>query len=300
MKNLTKLVMLGLLMVPFAAIINMGNAFGATVNVSMQAGSGNAGENKGFDPKEVHVAVGTTVVWTNDDAAGHTVTSAHPGDTDAGALFDSTKDPSGFLVKPRATWQHTFDKAGEFPYFCQVHPWMLGEVYVGGATEEQPEKKVPTPAMPMMVIPTDNGSIKVEVTVDKGMIAGSKVTIDTPQEVKFGIRFLDPTTGQPIKHVNYSFMVADQGGNMVVRKEGLHVHEGVDSQSVAFSNTGSFTLTINVPGTGINKPFDTTHSGTASSMITVVPEFPLSVMAIMAAVVGIGVAATRFKNPLKL
>ena len=35
-------------------------------------------------------------------------------------------------------------------------------------------------------------------------------------------------------------------------------------------------------------------------MVTVTPEFPLSVMAIMAAVVGIGVAATKFKSPLKL
>ena len=111
-----------------------GSGTNQTVSVTMEAGSANAGDNKGYSPKEVTIAVGATVEWENKDAAGHTVTSGNPGDSDFGSLFDSTKDPSGFLIKPEGTWKHTFDKAGNFPYFCQVHPWMLGKVTVEGTS----------------------------------------------------------------------------------------------------------------------------------------------------------------------
>jgi plastocyanin len=30
----------------------------------------------------------------------------------------------------RSEFSHTFEAAGEFPYFCQVHPWMNGIVTV--------------------------------------------------------------------------------------------------------------------------------------------------------------------------
>ena len=308
MKNLTKLVMLGLLLVPFAAVINLGNAYAETATVIIPAGSQTPGcevEDKCWEPSTITVAVGTTVTWINKDGAGHTVTGAtDPKDpatwssiTIGGNKFDSTLPPNPFLIKPEGEWSFTFTEEGEFPYLCQVHPHMIGKVIVGGAPTVPP----PTEEKPnAMVIPTDNGSIDVEVTIDKGMIHGSEFIIDPPQTIKFDIRFLDPTTKQPLQHVNYQFHVADQSGAMVAHKMGIHVHEGMDSQSVAFSGTGSFTLMIVVEGTGLNKPFDTTHSGTASSSVTVVPEFPLGVMAIMAAVVGIGVAATRFKNPLKL
>jgi len=306
MKNLTKLVMLGLLLIPFAAIISLGDAYAEeTVTVIMTPGSGGPGcevENKCFDPGTITIPVGTTIIWVNKDSQGHTVSSGNPGDADAGALFDSTKDPAGFLIAPEKSWQYIFDKPGEYPYFCLVHAgWMTGKVIVTEAMPEpQPEMPEEIPAMPMIMIPTDNGSVNVEVTIDKGMVRGSEFMIDPPQEVKFDLKFLDPTTGQPLQHVNYQFHVADASGAMVANEMGIHIHEGVDSRSVAFSDTGSFNLMIVVEGTGINKPYDTAHSGTASSMVTVTPEFPLGIMAIMAAVVGIGVAATRFKNPLKL
>ena len=154
--------------------------------------------------------------------------------------------------------------------------------------------------LPKIMMTTDNGSTFVEVAVDKGTAADDTFTNDVPQQVRFDIDFLHPGAFDPIPHVNYEFHITDEGGNMLVHKTGLHIHEGMDTQLVTFPNMGSFTLTINVIGTGISKPYDTANSGTASATITVVPEFPLSVMAILAALVGIGIAANRFKNPLKL
>ncbi|MFL6508185.1 MAG: plastocyanin/azurin family copper-binding protein, partial [Nitrososphaeraceae archaeon] len=31
---------------------------------------------------------------------------------------------------PKQTFSHKFDTAGEFPYFCQLHPTMVGKVVV--------------------------------------------------------------------------------------------------------------------------------------------------------------------------
>ncbi len=153
--------------------------------------------------------------------------------------------------------------------------------------------------MPKMRIPTDNGSTFVEVTVDKGTTTDNSFTIDSPQEVKFDIVFLSPGALDHVAHVNYEFHIADESGNMVVHKTGLHVHDGVDTQSATFSEMGSFTLTIDIEGTGITQPYDTANSGTASAMIAVTPEFPLGVMLITAAMVGISLVFTNFKNILK-
>lgn len=76
-----------------------------------------------FDPQEVTVAAGTTVVWTNDDGAAHTVTSGTPSDGPSGT-FDSDIMSSGNI------FEYKFDATGTTEYYCQVHPWMIGTVTV--------------------------------------------------------------------------------------------------------------------------------------------------------------------------
>jgi plastocyanin len=79
---------------------------------------------KYYDPSELTIKAGTTVVWANADSVSHTVTSGDPSAGPSGA-FDSD------LVKPGKTFQHRFDSVGTTPYFCSVHPWMTGKVTVG-------------------------------------------------------------------------------------------------------------------------------------------------------------------------
>jgi plastocyanin len=64
-------------------------------------------DNFKFDPQEVKVAPGTTVVWT-DSRGRHTVTS------DDGS-FDS-----GTLVAGQS-FEHKFEKPGAYPYYCMFH-----------------------------------------------------------------------------------------------------------------------------------------------------------------------------------
>lgn len=98
--------------------------------VMISKGASNISNPRFYVPKEIKISSGTKVIWVNLDAAGHTVTSGNPGDSDFGALFDSTKDPSAFLVKPGTTWEWAFDTSGTFSYFCQVHPWEIGRIIV--------------------------------------------------------------------------------------------------------------------------------------------------------------------------
>jgi plastocyanin len=71
-----------------------------------------------FAPDEVTIAAGSSVTWVNRDPnLPHTATS----DDD---IFDSGNLSEG------DDFSFTFDEAGTFAYFCQVHPTMRGTVVV--------------------------------------------------------------------------------------------------------------------------------------------------------------------------
>ena len=73
-------------------------------------------DNFTFTPAELTVKVGTTVTWKNHDDIPHTVVSA--GKFRSKAL--DTDDSFSF----------TFTAAGEYKYFCSLHPHMTGIVKV--------------------------------------------------------------------------------------------------------------------------------------------------------------------------
>ena len=101
-----------------------------TVNISAGAGSGpNCSQsNNCFSPDTVTVAPGTTVEWQNNDKVSHTVTSGSPSDNQTGTIFDSS------LIAAGKDFTYTFNNPGTYNYFCQVHPWMTGQVIVSAAT----------------------------------------------------------------------------------------------------------------------------------------------------------------------
>jgi plastocyanin len=97
-----------------------GAAPGATPATSPESGaSAPAVEIKGFafNPATITVPVGTTVTWTNQDAAPHTAT-ADDKSFDTGRL---DQGQSGSV---------TFDMPGTYTYTCTFHPNMKGTVVV--------------------------------------------------------------------------------------------------------------------------------------------------------------------------
>ena len=75
-----------------------------------------------FAPTLVTVKAGATVTWTNGDDITHTVTSGTPAAKDG--RFEAR------LAGKQASFRRTFREAGTYPYFCERHPNMAGEVLV--------------------------------------------------------------------------------------------------------------------------------------------------------------------------
>ena len=81
--------------------------------------------DKAFDPNPANVKSGDTVTWTNDDSQIHTVTSGtDSSDPNMGKGFDSS------MLSQNQTFSHKFTNAGEFSYFCELHPTMVGKAVV--------------------------------------------------------------------------------------------------------------------------------------------------------------------------
>lgn len=93
--------------------------------ISLPVGSSALGceeTNECFIPSNVLASVGQEITWSNDDSAAHTVTSGSPGASDG--VFDS-----GLFIAG-STFSTTLDEPGEYPYYCLVHPWMIGNITV--------------------------------------------------------------------------------------------------------------------------------------------------------------------------
>jgi plastocyanin len=97
-----------------------------TVSVEIPTGTASPGcetSNACFSPASLTINAGDTVEWTNADTAAHTVTGGSPADGPSG-VFDSS------LIMGGASFENTFDEAGNYDYFCMVHPWMVGNIQV--------------------------------------------------------------------------------------------------------------------------------------------------------------------------
>jgi len=107
----------GLFVSGFNPFSTQGNA-STPVTVIIPNGAG-LNVQLSFTPALVKLVIGVnnTVIWKNEDSVWHTAHSNIPE-------FDSK------MIPPGASFTHTFQKAGSFPYHCDPHPWMTGLVVV--------------------------------------------------------------------------------------------------------------------------------------------------------------------------
>src|SRR5215204_846116 len=93
-------------------------------SVSIANGASVPTNEEFFAPDNVQVTVGSMVTWKNDDTASHTVTS--------GTVQNNTPTPDGRfdsgILNAGDSFPFVFDKAGEYPYYCTIHPWMTAKV----------------------------------------------------------------------------------------------------------------------------------------------------------------------------
>src|ERR671911_536021 len=101
---------------------------GGSNSVSIVPGSSSLTDTA-YQPNPIQVSVGATVTWTNDDPQPHTVTSGSNGQPDN--KFNSSPNFTP-LLNAGQTFSFTFTQAGDYPYFCMLHPNMVGTVSVSG------------------------------------------------------------------------------------------------------------------------------------------------------------------------
>jgi len=89
-----------------------GNSVSIVPNASTMA-------DKAFAPNPLNAKVGDTVT-----------SGTGPSDTTHGKAFVSGLSGPTALTTQGKTFSHKFITAGEFPYYCQLHPTMVGKVVV--------------------------------------------------------------------------------------------------------------------------------------------------------------------------
>ena len=203
------------LFVLFAIVsIGMTAAPGAFAEHSMNAtvenamGSSTPGcEPDCFIPATVTIGVGGMVTFANNDSAAHTSTAGTPADGPSG-VWDSS------LVMMGAAYTTPALEAGEYPYFCMVHPWMEGLVIVEEESHDDhghDETKEDH---------DDHGDMEMEMQT----LTAADIAIDIADGAKAGERVsIDVTIGG--SHVNYD-IVATHGGETILSESNVHSHTG--------------------------------------------------------------------------
>jgi predicted secreted protein with PEFG-CTERM motif len=291
-----KTIVIGSIFAVFALMVFAPSAFAdhTKAEVSITQGSSTPGcetTNSCYDPHEVTIDVGGEVTWSNDDTAGHTVTS---GTLNGGP--DGNFDSSLFMAGK--TFSHKFDEAGEFPYFCVVHPWMTGKVIVQEAGAEMHEDESEHNGETM----TDHGEAAVAMTQDGSIMAHIIAGAPTAgEELVVTVEFTD-ADGNPIEHVNFDIL-ATQDGNEVMFEQGQHSHTGMAEFATSALESDS-PVDFDIIILGIGLPDDEANwTGPKGETISaqVVPEFgPIAMMILAVAIVSIIAVTTKSKVIPKL
>lgn len=257
----------------------------ATVEVSIAAGSSSPGceeTDECFIPSEVTTDVGSEVVWSNDDTAAHTVTSGTIEDSESvGAVFDSS------LFMAGKTFSYKFEEAGEFPYFCVVHPWMAGTVIVQEAHAEDGEDGEMEHEEGYATAMSADGSVMIKIGA-AAPAAGEELAVE--------VEFTD-ADGNAIEHVNFD-VSATQDGTEVLAEAGQHTHTGIADFTTAALESDS-PLDVQVTILGIGLPDDKANwTGPIGETVSaqVVPEFgPIAMIILAVAIVSIVAVTARSK-----
>jgi plastocyanin len=137
------------------AALALGVAFAAPASASAQTDT--VGLQAGaYNPSQLSVLTGDTVAWRNQSIKLHTVTAAD----------GSFGSPGKIGLNGGYSFQ--FPSAGSFKYYCQVHPFMRGEVDVFPVLLNGPKDPVSRGAPLSLDGRAQAGTSSVEIQRDDG------------------------------------------------------------------------------------------------------------------------------------
>ena len=156
-------------------------ALAADVNVDITPGSSTKTDDA-FSPNPVNANVGDTVIWTNKDSTIHSVTAGTASGGATGEFGGTATAP--VIIAPSTTQSYTTTAAGDIPYYCTLHPTMVGMLTVAGASSGPTESKATATLDGNSYEVTALSTAKVtaaEIDPDAMMVT---VTFDNPGEVE--------------------------------------------------------------------------------------------------------------------
>ena len=226
-----------------------------------------------YTPSTATVDVGGTVTMLNDDASGmmHTFTS---GTGFADELSAVTFDSGNLMADMSYTWIP--EVAGEVPYYCQLHPWMIGVIIVqeaaaAGHDDDHAAEEAAEAAE------------DVELMV---MISDSQVMGGTQIELEFNIL-----------HVNYE-LTATQNGEVVFETQQFHSMDLIATHQIDALGSDENPIDVEVVSLGIGAPGEEdSWTGEVGEVTTakVVPEFGTIAMMVLAVAI-ISIVAVTAKS----
>ena len=157
------LAILAVLGVAIAAVLlpNSARAGGCGSPVTGEQGTTVEMQENCFTPTILRVNTGETVTWVNGDAVPHTVTGANV------AWGDYAELAEGESVS------HGFTSSGVYPYYCFLHPGMIGTIVVGdGGSAEVGEESSSLAVQPIEETRTSTGSASTSGGDGRGLVIG--------------------------------------------------------------------------------------------------------------------------------
>ena len=249
-----------------------------------------------YTPSTVTVDVGGVVTMINSDASMmmHTFTSGTGlGDELSGVTFDSA-----YLTADMSyTWTPT--EVGTVPYYCQLHPWMIGEIIVqedSHAAEAAAEQALADAAAAEQALAdaaAEDAKAAAELAAEEAadvelmvMISDSQVMGGTQIELEFSEL-----------HVNYD-MTATQNGEVVFEETGLHSMDLIATHQIDAVGSDDNPINVKVESLGIGAPGNSDNwTGPVGQVTTaqVVPEFGTIAMMVLAVAI-ISIVAVTAKS----
>jgi predicted secreted protein with PEFG-CTERM motif len=232
-----------------------------------------------YVPVTATVDVGGVVTMTNTDPTGvHTFTS---GTVDGFAPSPDGVFDTGVLMSGDA-FEWVPEAAGEQPYYCMLHTWMIGTIIVQeAAAEEHADDHGDDKGHDDMV--HEEVAEDVELMV---MISDAQVMGGTQIELEFNVL-----------HLNYD-LTATQNGEVVFEEKGLHSMELIATHQIDALGSDENPIDVEVVSLGIGAPGDEdSWTGPVGQVTTakVVPEFGTIAMMVLAVAI-ISIVAVTAKS----
>ena len=179
-------------------------------------------ENKAvFEPKEISIPTGMTVIWFNNDQGQHTVTTLRNNTYSTPQAFDS-----GVVPGSGGSFIHRFNQPGSYVYFDQFNPSVHGIVNVGSAVEQGKNFNMYVGGINSLPFDANKSQSVVLSFVPK--------TVKFPPVVSltYNVTLLD-STGKPLYNHRYD----DSDG--ILDMELMPIHKNIQSTTTTNSATAA-------------------------------------------------------------